>query len=162
ATTPFPLADATLAHADAVFGFDWRAWFFWIHGNPVLHYALALAYHSIPIQLLVVIIYFAFSDPDLLAALVLGSIITIGSTMPGMIFLPAIGAWSEHGIGMTEPWKHDILALQAHELLIVENTQGIIAFPSFHAASAVLLANMARGRRIFVPVLLLNGLMIVS
>lgn len=162
AMTPFPLADTTLAHADAVFGFDWSAWFFWVNGRPVLHYALALAYVSIPLQLFVLIVYFAFTDPDRLDELVLGTIFTIVLTMPGMIFLPAIGAWSEHGIGMTEPWKHDILALRAHELLIVTKTQGIISFPSFHTASAVLLANMARGRRVFAPLLLLNILMIAS
>jgi membrane-associated phospholipid phosphatase len=162
AMTPFPLADTTLAQADAVFGFDWRAWFFWIHGHTVLHDVLALAYQSIPLQLLVLIVYFAFREADRLDELTLGAIITIVLTMPGMIFLPAVGAWSEHAIGTTEPWKHDILALRAHQLLIVEKTQGIISFPSFHAASAILLVNMARRCSFFMPVLLLNMLMIAS
>ena len=151
ATTPFPLADTALTRADVVFGFDWRTWFFWIHGHPVLHYVLALAYRSIPIQLLVLIVYFAFSDPDRLDELVLGAIITILLTMPGMIFLPAIGAWSEHGIGMIEPWKHDILALRAHELLIVAKTQGIVAFPSFHAASGGLAGQHGSRTQDFCP-----------
>jgi hypothetical protein len=162
AMTPFPLADAVLARADAFLGFDWRAWFMWVQDHQTLHWILARAYASIPLQLLVLIVYFAFADAERLDELMLGAIITIVLTLPGLIFLPAVGAWTGHGVGLNEPWKHDILALRAHELLVVANTQGIITCPSFHAASAVLLANMARRRRIFLPILLLNIVMIAS
>jgi membrane-associated phospholipid phosphatase len=47
-------------------------------------------------------------------------------------------------------------------MLTVSRTQGIVAFPSFHTVAGVLLANMARGRKWFLPVLALNVLMIVS
>jgi membrane-associated phospholipid phosphatase len=162
AMTPFPLADTALARADAFLGFDWHAWFIWVHDHAALHWILARAYASIPLQLLVLIIYFAFADAERLDELMLGAVITIVLTLPGLIFLPAVGAWTEHGVGLTEPWKHDILALHAHQLLVVANTQGIISFPSFHSACAVLLANMARRRRIFLPILLLNVVMIAS
>jgi hypothetical protein len=162
AMTPFPLADAALARADAFLGFDWRIWFMWVHDHQALHWILARAYASIPLQLLVLIIYFAFADAERLDELMLGAIITIVLTLPGLIFLPAIGAWTGYGVGLNEPWKHDILALRAHELLVVANTQGIITCPSFHAASAVLLANMARRRTVFLPILLLNVVMVAS
>lgn len=162
AMTPFPLADGVLARADAFLGFDWRTWFVWVQDHQVLHWILARAYASIPLQLLALIIYFAFADAERLDELMLGAIITILLTLPGLIFLPAVGAWTGYGVGLTEPWKHDILALRAHELLVVANTQGIITCPSFHAASAVLLANMARRRKVFLPILLLNIVMIAS
>jgi membrane-associated phospholipid phosphatase len=63
---------------------------------------------------------------------------------------------------MVEPWRADILALRAHTLVVIGATQGIISFPSFHTICAVLLANMARGRRWLTPLLALNLLMILS
>ena len=53
-------------------------------------------------QQLVLNVYFGFTDSDRLDELVPGAIITIVLTTSEMIFLLAIGAWSEHGIGMTE------------------------------------------------------------
>jgi len=79
-----------------------------------------------------------------------------------MVLLPAVGAWSQHGVGIVEPWRADILALRSHALLTIGQTEGIITFPSFHATLGVLLANMARGRKWFLPVLVLNLLLIAS
>jgi membrane-associated phospholipid phosphatase len=162
AAAPFPLADAALSRADALLGFDWRAWFLWVQNHPIFHWALSVAYASIPLQLLVLVVCLAASDPDRLDELVLSAIIAIALTVPGMVLLPAVGAWTEHGIGLIEPWKHDILLLRVHELPVVTKTQGIISFPSFHTSSAVLLANMARNHKIFVPILLLNFVVVVS
>ena len=44
----------------------------------------------------------------------------------------------------------------------IGETDGIVFFPSYHTILAVLFANMARGRRWFLPILLLNLLMIAS
>jgi len=78
-----------------------------------------------------------------------------------MVLLPAIGVWSQHGVGV-EPWRAEILALRSHTMLTVSQTQGIVAFPSFHTVAGVLLTNMVRGRKWFLSVLALNVLMIVS
>jgi membrane-associated phospholipid phosphatase len=63
---------------------------------------------------------------------------------------------------MVEPWRADILGLRAHTLLTIGDMQGIVSFPSLHASSAVLATNMARGGRWFLPVLVLNLVMILS
>ena len=161
AASPFPMADGLLERADAVLGFDWLAWFNWVHAHPIVHFVLAKAYASIPLQLLVLLVYFSFADADRVDELVLATIVAVLIIVPGIALLPAIGEWSQHGVGI-EPWRADILALRSHTMLTVSRTQGIVAFPSFHTVAGVLLANMARGRKWFLPVLALNVLMIVS
>ena len=161
AASPFPLADAQLSRADAALGFDWLGWFMWLKANPTLHFILAKAYASVPLQLLVLLVYFAYADEKRVDELVLATILSIGIIVPIMALLPALGAWSQHGVGI-EPWRSEILALRSHTLLTVDRTQGIVTFPSFHTVCGVLLANMARGRKWFLPVLVLNLLLVAS
>ncbi len=161
AASPFPMADALLAHADAALGFDWVAWFTWINAHPTLHLVLTKAYASIPLQVLVLLVFFAFADPKRIDELLLAAILSVAMIVPIMVLLPAVGAWSQHGVGV-EPWRADILALRAHALLQVGATQGIISFPSFHTVLGVLLANTTRGRKWFVPVLVLNLMLIAA
>lgn len=80
--------------ADAILGFYWRDWFMWIQDHQALHWILARAYASIPLQLLVLIVYLAFADAERLDKLMLGAIITIVLTLLGLIFLPTVGAWT--------------------------------------------------------------------
>jgi membrane-associated phospholipid phosphatase len=162
AASPFPLADGLLSRADAALGFDWLAWFMWLQFHPALHWMLSMAYASVPLQVAALLAYFACTDPKRIDELVLGTIISVGIITPCMVLLPAVGAWTQHGVGLVEPWRGAILALRSHTLLTVGATQGIVSFPSFHTASAVLLANMARGRKWFLPVLVLNATMIAS
>lgn len=161
AASPFPLADQLLSRWDAALGFDWPAWFAWIHAHPIMHYILVQAYASVPLQLLLLMLYFAFVNVDRVDELLLATILAIMIIVPINFLLPAVGAWSQHGVGI-EPWRSDILALRSHALLAVDRTQGIMTFPSFHTVCGVLLMNMARGRRWFVPVLVLNVLLIAS
>lgn len=162
AASPFPLADGLLSRADAAIGFDWLAWFMWLKAHPAFDFVLANAYQSIPLQVLVLLVYFAFRGAKRVDELLLATIFAIAIVIPGMVLLPAVGAWTQHGVGMVEPWRGDILALRSHTLLTVGRTQGIVSFPSFHTAAAVLLVNMARGSKWFLPVLVLNLLVIVS
>jgi PAP2 superfamily protein len=162
AASPFPLADGLLNHADTLVGFDWTAWFDWLQVHPMLHFLLAKAYNSIPYQLAGLLFYFAYADAHRLDELIVATIFSVGIATIGMIFLPALGAWTQHGIGMVEPWRDDIIALRDHAMRTVRHTQGIIAFPSFHTAAAVLLVNMTRGYWFFVPVLVVNLAMITS
>ena len=161
AASPFPTADALLTRADAALGFDWRAWFQFVNANPKLHFVLAAAYSSIPTQGLVLILYFSFFRPERVSELILAAMLSILIITPLMFVLPAVGAWSQHGVAV-EPWRSEIIALRSHTLLTIGNPQGIVTFPSFHTALAILFVNMARGSRLFAPVLVLNLLMVAS
>lgn len=162
AASHFPLADPLLSRADSAIGFNWPAWFEMISANPRLHSALAYAYLSFPVQISVLILYFSYADPKRVHELLLAGMLSVLFIVPIMVLLPAVGAWSQYGVGVVEPWRHDILALRAHTLVTIGETKGIVSFPSFHTAMAVLLINMARGRKWSLPVLILNLLMIAA
>ncbi len=161
AASPFPLSDGMLSRWDASLGFDWSTCFAWVHAHSAAHFILVQAYASVPLQVLALLVYFAYVDAKRVDELLLATIFAIAIIVPISYLLPAVGAWSEHGVGI-EPWRADILALRSHSLLTVDRTQGIITFPSFHTVCGVLLINMARGRKWFVPVLLLNVMLITS
>ena len=161
AASPFPLADGMLNRADAALGFDWLAWFAWVETHAGLHFLLARAYASIPLQVLGLLLYFSYMNPKRVDELLLATVISTVIIIPSMVVLPAVGAWSLYGVGV-EPWRADILGLRSHTLLTVDSMQGIVAFPSFHTTLGVLLAHMARGHAWFFPILFLNLLLIVS
>ena len=161
AASPFPLSDGMLSQWDAALGFDWPAWFALAHAYPMMHFILAKAYASVPLQVLVLLLYFSYVNVDRVDELLLAAILAILIIVPISFLLPALGAWSQHGVGI-ELTRGDTLALRSHVLLTVDQTKGIITFPSFHTVCGVLLINIARGRRCFLPVLVLNVLLIAS
>jgi hypothetical protein len=161
AATPFAMADASLARWDAALGFDWMAWYALVHAHPAVHFVLAQAYASAPIQVVLLVIYFCYADRRRVDELLLAGILPIGIITPVMMLLPAVGAWSQHGVGI-EPWRADILALRDHALPVIGQTQGIISFPSYHTVLGVVLAYAARGQKWFVPSLCLNLLLIAA
>jgi membrane-associated phospholipid phosphatase len=161
AATPFAMADATLARWDAALGFDWMAWYAWVHAHPAVHVVLAYAYGSAPIQVVLLILYFGYADRRRVDELLLAGLLPVAIITPVMVLLPAIGAWSQHGVGI-EPWRADILALRDHALPVIAQTQGIISFPSYHTVLGVVLAYAARGRKWFIPSLCLNLLLIAA
>lgn len=160
ATPPHPLADATLARWDAALGFDWMAWHHTVTPiRPLLHYA----YNSVPVQVPVLLALACWRrEPGRIDDLIMATILSVILVTVGMWFLPAIGAWSHFGIGI-EPWRDTILALRAGTIGAVGDTVGIVTFPSFHAACAVLLAWTARGWRGWFPVfVILDAVMALS
>jgi membrane-associated phospholipid phosphatase len=162
AATPAPLADALFNRADAAIGFNWLEWYQTIEAAPLVHFTLALAYASVPVQGVGLILYFSFKDERRVQEFLMAAIFAVLLITPIMMLLPAIGAWTQHGIGLVEPWRADILLLRSHTLTTIRQTQGIISFPSFHVILAVLLIYMARGCALFWPTVFVNVLMIVA
>jgi membrane-associated phospholipid phosphatase len=161
AATPFGMADNALAGMDASLGLDWLAWFNLVQAHPWLHTGLAAAYGSAPVQALLLIVYFSYAKPDRVDELLLAGILPVALITPIMVLLPAVGAWSQHGVGI-EPWRADILDLRSHAMLVIGKTSGIVSFPSYHTVLGVVLAYAARGRWFFVPALCLNAVLILS
>jgi len=162
AASPLPLADALLSRADDALGFDWLAWYEWVNAHQTLHCVLAYAYSSVPVQISGLIFYFCYADAKRVHQLILAGMLSIIMIAPIMMLLPAVGAWSQYNVGIVEPWRDDILALRSHTLLTIGRMNGIVSFPSFHTVLGILFANMACGRKWFLPVLVLNLFMIAS
>lgn len=128
-----PLRDAALARADAALGFDWDAWTRGAHAHPAVALVLAAAYASMVPQLAAAALYLGLRrQPDLLlGTMVVSGAVTIA--LSGLV--PALGHLPH------APHVPDFLALRAHTMRTIDlaRLQGLISFPSYHAALAVVL-----------------------
>lgn len=172
----WPLQDAALSALDYAMGFDSRAVILFVNDHPALSGVLNFGYNMIKWPLLAIPIIlaktFRFARlQQFVMALSVALLITIVIS----VFVPAIGNYYILGLTASDvpnvnlmPFlhqQHDIPALREGSLRHLEllKLAGVVTFPSFHAASAVLFAWALSPVRGFGPVALaLNTLMIAS
>lgn len=170
-----PLQDSVFVALDEAIGFDWMAFLDLTGSTPLLSYPLIGAYHSSSFQVIAIVVGLAFTGRLLtldrfLLAYMLSGLATIGvSTL-----LPAVGAYVYHDpdpaiMGMTAEagvWHlRDFEALRAglFRELNLAAAEGLISFPSFHTALAVLTIWASWSwPRVRWPAFILNVLVIVS
>ncbi|CCD85151.1 conserved membrane protein of unknown function [Bradyrhizobium sp. ORS 285] len=171
-----PLQDANLLAFDEGLGFDFRAYLTFVNMRPWLITILSLAYRSIAWSAVVVVVALPllghcrrFAEFNL--AMSLTAILTCGLTM----VVPAIGVY--HALGLT-PSDYANLVPEAYydtarqmplvregtlRLLDINQLVGIVTFPSFHAAAAVLYGWALWSFRWLRPFnILINGTMLLS
>ncbi|MBD2746145.1 phosphatase PAP2 family protein [Microvirga sp. BT688] len=148
-----PFWDHLLAEGDAILGFDWVAMLAWANERPVLIAVAYGIYMSAAFQSVVI--------PILLAALgrfralhvsTVALFVTLIVTYTVACLFPALGTYEYYGI---HPTQHPDIAVRVASLHVPEimgvrdgsivnisrlAPTGLVTFPSFHAASAVLLA----------------------
>lgn len=148
-----PLQDARLVHADRLMGFDWRAYLAWINAHPALHGPLRLAYDTLLPQLAAAILLLGLTGRRHQLRILVWSVIAsaVVSIAVSAIW-PAVGGYAHFnlhaavysGIQPSDAWTHvpDFLGVRDGTLrtLALDRMQGIIAFPSFHAALGVIFA----------------------
>ncbi|MDF1502328.1 phosphatase PAP2 family protein [Roseisolibacter sp. H3M3-2] len=155
--TGLPLADDALLHADRALGFDWFAWTAAAHADPRLAWALVAAYNSLLPQLVVAVMVLALyrGATQLLRRLVLSGLATV--VISGLV--PAVGLLPG------APHVPHFLALRADTLREIDLTrlEGLISFPSYHAALAVIVGHaLWEVPYLRLPALLLNLVMLVA
>lgn len=171
AAMAMPLQDAALAEIDRRMGVDWVAIAFWFRAHPELSRVLCAVYGSNIWQPALLLLALTFVDPERLRLMITASAITLAITMFGFFLFPAMGPyWHFHftpadfpdAINVM-PWEQPkfIEGLRGGSREMVFS--GIVEFPSYHAASAILFAFAWSG----VPVIgvfgiFLNVLMLVS
>jgi PAP2 superfamily len=150
ASANLPLQDHALALADRALGFDWRGLLAWMNGSPTAYAILRQTYQSLTLQMTTVVLCLAFTGALLrlriyVLAFVLAALITIAVSAA----LPAAGAWPYYGLTATEAapilpvvstsWPvFDGLRDGSLRTLVAVGSEGIITFPSLHAALAVI------------------------
>ncbi len=166
-----PLQDSALAEIDRRMGVDWVAIAFWFRDHPLLSRVLCDVYASNLWQPVVLIVALTATDPQRLRVMITASAITLAITMFGFFLFPAMGPYWHFNFTPADfpdainvmPWEQpkfiEGLRNGSREMVF----SGIVEFPSYHAASAVLFAVAWRG----VPVIgvlgiLLNVVMFVS
>ena len=149
ATAGFPYCDAALNAADTWLGLDWRSHLRFVNDRPLLATLGGLAYRSILLQLS--ILFFGLIITSRLLRLqryVLATALALAATLAVFAFAPAGGTYAFLGI---EPDQFSSLspvttaqqlaligALRSGQLTHVSGMEGLITFPSFHAAWAIL------------------------
>jgi hypothetical protein len=162
-----PFADPLLARADAFLRFDWLDWRRFVQAHRALQDLLRTAYASMIPQILICLVAFPLSgmaarNRELLACLT----VALVPTLALFAFFPAESAWVHYHVepGKIPPFLVDLRALRSGALpvLDLQKLNGLITFPSFHTAVAVLPIYVSRGTRCLFLCAVVNGLMILS
>jgi len=142
--------DASFAAWDRTLGFDWVGWLGWLDAHPRVALTLTLAYRSLIAQMVAIIVLLGLGGS--LAAL---RIVVLAAMIAGLTTIllsglaPGLTTYAHFGLSPADyphlhpaaPFSHvaDLTALRAGTLriLAVDQLQGIITFPSYHGALAV-------------------------
>jgi membrane-associated phospholipid phosphatase len=141
------LWDDRLAAADRAMGFDWPLVLRLLDTMPAVIWALGLAYHSLTVQMIVVIVALSgLSRFDTLRTTVCAAILSGFIVILISALIPAMGnlfdpshyrhlwpsvAWAEQGLisGLRDG---------SHRILDLTMLMGIVSFPSYHATLAAI------------------------
>lgn len=158
----YPLRDPLLAHADAAIGFNWGSWSNFLHAQSLLKRILSLSYNAHHWEPTAVIVLSAIlKRRERNAEFLMSLCVAIALTLVITTFVPAIGPGDALGL-KPEP-APIIRALQVSPGEHILRYTGIVSFPSFHAAMAVLFAYACRGMWLIFPAAIgLNALMIIG
>lgn len=174
----FPYFDGPLLHFDRSIGYDWRAYVAYAADHPLLAASMRAAYKTILWQPIFVIVALISTNRggDLIAYLI-AAFIALIACISIFAFLPVTTAWvftgavNEVGLktlvlaGTDHGWVHQLLELRAGRGRVVpwNVDSGIVGFPSFHAAAAILNCfAMRRARNLKYCFLALNALMLAA
>lgn len=152
ARTGGALWDDTLLSWDRALGLDWRAYLAFVDARPRLGLVLSLAYRSIMLQILGAVLVLGFSGHlaacrEFVLAMIVAALasILISAAMPAMamfVHLGLNGAQDYPHLAPAAAFVHvaDLAGLRDGSLRVVglDRLEGIITFPSFHAALGVL------------------------
>lgn len=175
AAANFPMADANLLAIDRFLGLDWLAYVTFVNERPLLATWLDFGYMMIRWPLFIIPVVLAASNEFrrlqeyTLAFLIALVVTTVISTM-----VPAIGVYQQLGVSVTDFQNLNPAAYlgQLRDLPLVRDgslrvldldaLSGIITFPSFHAASALLYGWALWGSPRFRPVAVIANLAMLA
>ncbi|KRE02130.1 hypothetical protein ASE63_07075 [Bosea sp. Root381] len=152
ATLGLPLQDAAFQAADRALGLDWLAYLKAVDARPWLGTLFSLAYASFIPQVLILILGLCFTGRgDAARIMVLAMILSGAVTIVISGFLPAMAMFVHLGLGPADypnlspgaSFVHvaDMQALRAGApfTLDIGRAEGIITFPSYHAALGLIM-----------------------
>jgi len=150
AAANLPMQDANLAYFDRMLGLDWQSYFYFIYDRPALIPYVYIGYAMITWPTFGVPIILGMTRHfRRLQQFTLACMLTVVVTAVVSSLLPAVGTYHEYGI-MPDllKFKPSGYLIQLRELPLVRDGSlrilnsatlgGIITFPSFHAAAAIL------------------------
>jgi membrane-associated phospholipid phosphatase len=171
-----PYADASLAQADALLGFNWLGYCLWIDHHPIIANAMELTYTGLSTYSTIAFfaINFLCRIEDATNYLKLFLITATTSMIVGAYFPAKAAALfyrpDAHLFAHTNPYAgaYHVTALRALKtnpqlVLDLQSLPGLVTFPSFHTAMGLIIIwSCRRNWALFAGALLINGLMIAS
>jgi membrane-associated phospholipid phosphatase len=146
-----PLQDPMLDAVDHALGLDWRTLLQRMNDWPALFVFLRPIYLSLMVQMTLAVLCLAFSGRLIrLRVYTLAFVFAALATIAVSAVLPAAGAWPHYGLSAADS-PHIVPSVQTSwpvffglrdgslRLLVGAGSEGIITFPSLHAALAVIL-----------------------
>ncbi|MGH7138097.1 MAG: phosphatase PAP2 family protein, partial [Pirellulales bacterium] len=169
ASLAWPLVDSRLAAFDAWCGLTAPSARHWAEAHPAWQTALDVAYGTLLYQTaLAVAVLGLANDRRRLSGFVLAFMVAALTAAGLFVVLPAEGPFARFGF---EPTPDQATFLEhfrslrdgARTVVPLRANEGLITFPSFHVAWAILLCWAFRGRRLlFAAVVVLNALVVAS
>jgi len=148
-----PLIDGLLAGWDRALGIDWVGMTAAVQGMPWLKITLSVAYVTTLPQIAVVVVVLALAGRlERLGLFMLSFCVAALMTVAFWAAFPSFGAFayywesglavSDRGLIVDVEYARELYDLQAGriDVLAIDELTGLIAFPSFHTAIAVLAA----------------------
>jgi len=171
-----PLVDANLLAWDRALGLDFRSYLNFINDRHWLIWVLAAGYRAIAWPLVAIVVLLPLAGQyRRVAGFICAFLLALVATTCISTLLPATGVYGTIGLVAADfpnvdpqsyyDGMHEIPALRDGSLrgLDVFQLGGVLTFPSFHAASAILYAWAFWPIRWFMPAnLLCNGAMILA
>ena len=147
ASLGLPLQDAMFDSLDRALGLNWRSMFAFIERWPEFSSFLRVMYLSLTVQMTAVVLVLGFTGRlPWLRVYMLAFVFATLTTIALSTVLPAEGVWLHYGLkGGALPVSHTswpvFLGLRdgSYRLIVAIGAEGIITFPSLHAALAVIL-----------------------
>jgi hypothetical protein len=163
-----PLVDVRLEAWDLQLGFDWAAWYYWVHQHRWANAPLTLAYVSLLPQFVAIQWYLGLSGQavhlrEFINCVMLSSLLLLALSA----VFPAHSAYIYYGVGSMEEMQSvahfDMLRHGVMRTIDLDDIQGLISIPSYHTALAVFFIYALRqSGRLFWYAMVLNTLMIAS
>ncbi len=177
-TVDRPLLDPVLAAVDRTLipNLDWPAAMLWLSHRQTLMVAANWVYESIGWQPVLLITLFSLAGQEhRVWTFLMAWLVTLSITCALFTMFPGVGAYAYFGLAAADvpamrdptPWHQATLLAELrtgtlHHIGFVD-LDGIVTFPSFHAAAASILAWAAWSlRAIRWPAILLNGAMLLA
>jgi membrane-associated phospholipid phosphatase len=170
-----PLNDDWLIATDKALGFDWQAYIHWFDQSSVLAFISSTAYISSGPQMLALIaLLFLYKNIAHIQRFLLAFIFTGALTVILSALFPAVAGYVHYNIDVTQLHNLHPIAARIHEapLMAMRNhttdvigfpMQGLVTFPSFHSALAIVLIYAAWPIRwLRLPIIILNILVLLS
>lgn len=171
-----PLLDAKLAALDARLGLDWMALLTFVDAHPLLALALQMAYAaSLPHVALAALVLSFNGDHDRLRLFLMLFAVTGATTCVLSGLLPAAGAFVHYApadhlrdvvgtdAGLWHLTQFNALRDGTMTLIDIAHAEGLVTFPSFHTALAIVCGWATwRARYVAWPSAVLAGLIVAS